>query len=48
VHYHTAMSLNPLNEAARAGLERLEKAMRGVDPDDDGSGEGSLEGAQYI
>jgi anaphase-promoting complex subunit 7 len=32
-HYQTALSINPLNEAAKKGLERLEKHMKGVDPD---------------
>ncbi|BBN12265.1 anaphase-promoting complex subunit 7 [Marchantia polymorpha subsp. ruderalis] len=32
-HYQTALSINPLNEAAKKGLERLEKQMKGVDPD---------------
>jgi hypothetical protein len=27
------VSINPLNEAAKKGLERLEKHMKGVDPD---------------
>ena len=31
--YHTAISLNPASTAAAQGLERLEKLMRGVDPD---------------
>ena len=31
--YHTAISLNPSSAAAAQGLERLEKLMRGVDPD---------------
>ena len=33
--YHTAISMNPLNGLAVQGLERLEKIMRGLDPDDD-------------
>ena len=33
--YHTAMSINPNSTHAAAGLERLEKLMRGVDPDAD-------------
>jgi len=32
-YYHTAISINPNSSAAAAGLERLEKLMRGVDPD---------------
>ena len=33
--YHTAISMNPHNGLAVQGLERLEKIMRGLDPDDD-------------
>ncbi|XP_057957932.1 anaphase-promoting complex subunit 7 isoform X2 [Malania oleifera] len=32
-HYQAALRINPQNEAARKGLERLEKQMKGVDPD---------------
>ncbi|KAL3675041.1 hypothetical protein R1sor_024989 [Riccia sorocarpa] len=32
-HYQAALSMNPLNEPAKKGLERLEKQMKGVDPD---------------
>ncbi|KAL2642311.1 hypothetical protein R1flu_009898 [Riccia fluitans] len=32
-HYQDALSMNPLNEAAKKGLERLEKQMKGIDPD---------------
>ncbi|KAJ7560047.1 hypothetical protein O6H91_04G111700 [Diphasiastrum complanatum] len=32
-HYQAALSINPQNEAAKKGLERLEKQMKGVDPD---------------
>lgn len=31
--YHTAISLNPQNGLASQGLERLEKIMKGLDPD---------------
>mmetsp|Transcript_11152 Transcript_11152/g.26187 ORF Transcript_11152/g.26187 Transcript_11152/m.26187 type:complete len:126 (+) Transcript_11152:493-870(+) len=31
--YHTALSLDPESADAKAGLDRLEKLMRGVDPD---------------
>lgn len=31
--FHTAISSNPTSVAAANGLERLEKLMRGVDPD---------------
>lgn len=33
--YHVAISMNPQNGLAIQGLERLEKIMRGVDPDED-------------
>jgi anaphase-promoting complex subunit 7 len=33
--YHVALSLNPRNGLAAQGLERLEKIMRGVDPDEE-------------
>lgn len=32
-HYQAALRINPQNEAAKKGLERLEKLMKGVDPD---------------
>uniref|UniRef100_A0A7N0TKA7 Anaphase-promoting complex subunit 7 n=2 Tax=Kalanchoe fedtschenkoi TaxID=63787 RepID=A0A7N0TKA7_KALFE len=32
-HYQSALRLNPQNEAAKKGLERLEKQMKGLDPD---------------
>mmetsp|Transcript_8229 Transcript_8229/g.9723 ORF Transcript_8229/g.9723 Transcript_8229/m.9723 type:complete len:85 (+) Transcript_8229:2-256(+) len=32
-HFHRALSLNSEFEPARQALERLEKLMRGVDPD---------------
>uniref|UniRef100_A0A0A0KED2 Anaphase-promoting complex subunit 7 n=1 Tax=Cucumis sativus TaxID=3659 RepID=A0A0A0KED2_CUCSA len=32
-HYQAALRMNPQNEAAKKGLERLEKQMKGVDPD---------------
>ncbi|KAH6769760.1 tetratricopeptide repeat protein [Perilla frutescens var. hirtella] len=32
-HYQAALRINPHNEAAKKGLERLEKLMKGVDPD---------------
>ncbi|KAK4800320.1 hypothetical protein SAY86_020807 [Trapa natans] len=32
-HYQAALRINPQNEAARKGLDRLEKQMKGVDPD---------------
>ena len=32
-HYHIALSLNEANEEAATGLERLEKIMKGIDPD---------------
>ncbi|KAK9289032.1 hypothetical protein L1049_017503 [Liquidambar formosana] len=33
LHYQAALRINPQNEAAKKGLERLEKQMKGVDPD---------------
>lgn len=39
-YYHTALSLSPGNSIALAGLERLEKLMRGIDPGEDDEGEG--------
>lgn len=33
LHYQSALRINPQNEAAKKGLERLEKQMKGVDPD---------------
>ncbi|KAL1548490.1 Anaphase-promoting complex subunit 7 [Salvia divinorum] len=47
-HYQAALRINPQNEAAKKGLERLEKQMKGIDPDapeeddnelDDGDGD---------
>ncbi|KAL1543109.1 Anaphase-promoting complex subunit 7 [Salvia divinorum] len=32
-HYQAALRINPHNEAAKKGLDRLEKQMKGVDPD---------------
>ncbi|XP_058082910.1 anaphase-promoting complex subunit 7 isoform X2 [Magnolia sinica] len=32
-HYQSALRLNPQNEAAKKGLDRLEKQMKGLDPD---------------
>ncbi|MQL79986.1 hypothetical protein Taro_012435 [Colocasia esculenta] len=32
-HYQAALRINPQNEAAKKGLERLEKQMKGLDPD---------------
>ncbi|KAL6532255.1 Anaphase-promoting complex subunit 7 [Orobanche gracilis] len=32
-HYHAALRINPQNEAAKKGLDRLEKQMKGIDPD---------------
>ncbi|KAK3140718.1 hypothetical protein QOZ80_5AG0404820 [Eleusine coracana subsp. coracana] len=32
-HYQSALRINPHNETAKKGLERLEKQMKGVDPD---------------
>ncbi|XWS08630.1 hypothetical protein CRYUN_Cryun40dG0018200 [Craigia yunnanensis] len=38
-HYQSALRINPQNEAAKKGLERLEKQMKGVDPDAPEEGE---------
>ncbi|KAJ4749973.1 Anaphase-promoting complex subunit 7 [Rhynchospora pubera] len=32
-HYQAALRINPQNEAGKKGLERLEKQMKGMDPD---------------
>ncbi|XP_074320804.1 anaphase-promoting complex subunit 7 [Silene latifolia] len=32
-HYQAALRINPQNEAAKKGLDRLEKQMKGIDPD---------------
>jgi anaphase-promoting complex subunit 7 len=57
--YHTALALSPKSEAAKIGLERLEKLMRGIDPDreqednesdaegDSSEVDASLESAQF-
>mmetsp|Transcript_39327 Transcript_39327/g.82222 ORF Transcript_39327/g.82222 Transcript_39327/m.82222 type:complete len:341 (-) Transcript_39327:170-1192(-) len=41
--YHVAISMNPQNGLAIQGLERLEKIMRGVDPDEEMDGDGEIE-----
>ena len=41
--YHVAISLNPQNGLATQGLERLEKIMRGVDPDDEMDEDGEMD-----
>ena len=33
--FHAAIALNPMNTEAQRGLDRLEKTVRGIDPDDD-------------
>eukprot|EP00743_Colponemidia_sp_Colp-15_P006649 GILK01007168.1.p1 GENE.GILK01007168.1~~GILK01007168.1.p1 ORF type:complete len:544 (-),score=85.06 GILK01007168.1:173-1747(-) len=43
-HYHTALSLNPNYAAAKRGLDRLEKLLRGVDPDAEEENEENDEG----
>jgi len=46
-HYHTAVSMNQGNTDAQRGLDRLEKLMRGIDPNedtDDGEGDEEEEG----
>ncbi len=41
--YHDALSIDPDFEAAKIGIERLEKLLRGVDPDADEDGDYGLE-----
>jgi anaphase-promoting complex subunit 7 len=41
--YHIAISMNPQNGLAKHGLERMEKIMRGVDPDEDMDEDGEEE-----
>ena len=41
--YHVAISMNPQNGLAIQGLERLEKIMRGVDPDEEMDEDGEIE-----
>jgi anaphase-promoting complex subunit 7 len=41
--YHVAISMNPQNGLAMQGLERLEKIMRGVDPDEEMDEDGEEE-----
>lgn len=45
-YFHTALAINPKSEDAKSGLERLEKLMRGIDPDkeEEGEGEGDRSG----
>jgi hypothetical protein len=47
--FHAAISANPSSPAAAAGLERLEKLMRGIDPDDEEGvgGEGAGVGMEH-
>lgn len=50
-HYHIALSLNEKNEEAHAGIERLEKLMKGIDPDmvsDDEAVEAAEEESDFI
>ncbi|EWM22628.1 anaphase-promoting complex subunit [Nannochloropsis gaditana] len=37
--FNTAVSMNPSSAPATAGLEKLEKLLRGVEPEEDGEGE---------
>ena len=39
-HYNIAMSLSSMYAPAISGLDRLEKLMRGEDPDEDGIDDG--------
>jgi len=41
--YHVAISMNPQNGLAMQGLERLEKIMRGVDPDEEMDEDGEID-----
>jgi anaphase-promoting complex subunit 7 len=43
--FHTALSLNPDNQEAQRGLDRLEKVMRGIDPDAPGDTEIAEDGS---
>nr|KAJ0206585.1 hypothetical protein LSAT_V11C500254080 [Lactuca sativa] len=55
-HYQAALRINPQNESAKKGLERLEKLMKGVDPDapeeeeenDGDDGDGDAEEAELL
>eukprot|EP00898_Chlorokybus_atmophyticus_P007705 jgi/Chlat1/7936/Chrsp68S07367 len=52
-HYQAALGLNPANDDARKGLERLEKLIKGVDPDapeeeGDDSGSGDNDDAEFL
>lgn len=44
--YHVALSLNPRNGLAAQGLERLEKIIRGIDPDEEMDEDGEEEEEQ--
>lgn len=55
--YHRSLSLNPVSSEALRGLDRLEKLMRGEDPDelnttmehmDPDDQEDSMEAGEYI
>ena len=41
--YHVAISMNPQNGLAIQGLERLEKIMRGVNPDEEMDEDGEVD-----
>lgn len=56
-HYHRSLSVNPASSDALRGLDRLEKLMRGEDPDemsttmehmDPDDQEDSMETGEYI
>mmetsp|Transcript_13774 Transcript_13774/g.24481 ORF Transcript_13774/g.24481 Transcript_13774/m.24481 type:complete len:584 (+) Transcript_13774:409-2160(+) len=45
--FHNALSINPEFQLAKMGIERLEKLMRGIDPDADDDGDYDLENEEY-
>ena len=45
--YHTAISLNPQNGLALQGIVRLEKLLKGIDPDNDEEEEMGEEGGVH-
>mmetsp|Transcript_35883 Transcript_35883/g.83338 ORF Transcript_35883/g.83338 Transcript_35883/m.83338 type:complete len:167 (-) Transcript_35883:95-595(-) len=44
-HYHLALSIDPSLEAAKLGVDRVDKLLKGIDPDEEEDDE-ALEGAQ--
>jgi len=45
-HYHAALALNKNFEQAQVGLERLQKVIKGIDPDAEEEEEGDDEEAE--